>query len=143
MPENFCRVRKWVQMTETALLRTRFKDDFWSICSSCFTYRCNTACHRTQGDLNSKRILSLMRLMGLEATYTNRSLSKRNREYEACPYLLRNEPLYDRIRFSEQISPTFVSRRDLSISRPSSNGRLCKNGIRSSSQGISYRRGEP
>lgn len=40
--------------------------------------------------VNPKRILRLMRLMGLEAIYPKPSLSKRNKDHETYPYLLRN-----------------------------------------------------
>ncbi len=59
-----------------------------------YGYRRMTAWLRTQGyAVNPKRVLRLMRLMGLEAIYPKPSLSKRNREHEIYPYLLENVAL--------------------------------------------------
>lgn len=59
-----------------------------------YGYRRMTAWLRTQGYIvNPKRILRLMRLMGLEAIYPKPSLSKRNKSHEIYPYLLENIPI--------------------------------------------------
>ena len=56
-----------------------------------YGYRRMTAWLRTQGyAVNPKRVLRLMRLMGLEAIYPKPSLSKRNKDHEIYPYLLEN-----------------------------------------------------
>lgn len=56
-----------------------------------YGYRRMTAWLRTQGHaVNPKRVLRLMRLMGLEAIYPKPALSKRNKEHEIYPYLLEN-----------------------------------------------------
>jgi len=56
-----------------------------------YGYRRMTAWLRTEGHaVNPKQILRLMRLMGLEAIYPKPSLSKRNKDHEIYPYLLRN-----------------------------------------------------
>ena len=54
-----------------------------------YGYRRMTAWLKTQGyTVNPKRVLRLMRLMGLEAIYPKPSLSKRNKDHEIYPYLL-------------------------------------------------------
>lgn len=59
-----------------------------------YGYRRMTAWLRTQGyTVNPKRVLRLMRLMGLEAIYPKPSLSKRNKDHEIYPYLLENVPI--------------------------------------------------
>lgn len=52
-------------------------------------------CHDLQDNgypVNYKRILRLMRLMGLQAVYPKKNLSKRRQEDMVYPYLLRNFP---------------------------------------------------
>ena len=56
-----------------------------------YGYRRMTAWLKTQGyAVNPKRVLRLMRLMGLEAIYPKPSLSKRNKDHAIYPYLLEN-----------------------------------------------------
>ena len=52
-------------------------------------------CHDLQDQgyvVNTKRILRLMRLMGLQAVYPKKNLSKRRQEDAVYPYLLKEEP---------------------------------------------------
>ena len=56
-----------------------------------YGYRRMTIWLRREGNaVNFKRVQRLMRLMGLEAIYPKPSLSKRNKEHQIYPYLLRN-----------------------------------------------------
>ena len=56
-----------------------------------YGYRRMTIWLRREGNaVNPKRVQRLMRLMGLEAIYPKPSLSKRNKEHQIYPYLLRN-----------------------------------------------------
>lgn len=56
-----------------------------------YGYRRMTIWLRREGNaVNFKRVQRLMRLMGLEAIYPKPSLSKRNKEHQITPYLLRN-----------------------------------------------------
>lgn len=56
-----------------------------------YGYRRMMAWLKTQGyAVNPKRVLRLMRLMGLEAIYPKPSLSKRNKDHAIYPYLLEN-----------------------------------------------------
>lgn len=43
--------------------------------------------------VNEKRVLRLLRLMGLEAIYPKKNLSKANKEHKKYPYLLKNLPI--------------------------------------------------
>lgn len=57
----------------------------------CFGYRRVTAKLREQGHaVNEKRILRLMKKMGLYAIFPGPNLSKRNQRHHVYPYLLRN-----------------------------------------------------
>ena len=53
-----------------------------------------TAWLKSQGhNINRKRIQRLMRLMGLEAIYPKRKLSKSSKDHKKYPYLLRNKDI--------------------------------------------------
>ena len=65
--------------------------------------------------VNRKRIRRLMRLMCLEAIYPKPNLSKRRKDSEIYPYLLKGVKIQNRILSGVPTSPTFVSGGDLYI----------------------------
>ena len=56
---------------------------------------------KSQGhNINRKRILRLMRLMGMEAIYPKQKLSKNSNDHKKYPYLLRNKSIsYPKVLF--------------------------------------------